>query len=355
MASVSVLVVSWNAGDGLLRSLASLPSSVADVVVVDNASTDNSPAAVASRFPGVTLVRAGVNLGFAGAVNAASRRASGEFLLLLGSHVSVAAGALDILASFLDSHPDCGAVTGRLLTTIRKVRESERSTAGPKAQPRERVEARGAARPSETTEPQREGWHVRRFPTLASLAVDLLLIDKVWPGNPVSRRYLALDTDYSKVVEIEQAATTCLLLRRAAFEAAGRMDEAFYPAWFEDTDLCRRLEKAGWRVFFHPGAVFVREGGAKRYVGHQTFNRIWYRNLRRYVRKHHGRLGAAVIVPLVLAGMMIRIAVAAAGRDLKSVRTFYLVFADTIHPRGYARLMDQLAGEADESIEEAVT
>jgi N-acetylglucosaminyl-diphospho-decaprenol L-rhamnosyltransferase len=341
VSSVSVLVVSWNAGDALIRSLASLPSSVSDVVVVDNGSTDGSLVSVASRFPAVTLVRARMNLGFAGAVNAASRRASGEFLLLLGSHVSVAAGALDTLTSFLETHSDCGAVTGRLVSTVR---------------------VRGSASPDDESPeagvrhvPQRSGWHVRRFPTIASLAIDLLLIDKIWPRNPVSRHYLALDVDYSRIAEIEQPATTCLLLRRSAFEAAGRMDEAFYPAWFEDVDLCRRMCRAGWRLFFHPGAVFVREGGGKRYVGHETFHRIWYRNLRRYARKHHGRIGAAVIGALVLLGMVLRVAVALSRGDRTAARTFCRVFVDEVHPHGYARLMDQLAGEGSESFEDAQT
>jgi hypothetical protein len=57
---------------------------------------------------------------------------------------------------------------------------------------------------------------VRRLPTVATWAVDLLLIDKLWPGNPVTRRYLALDVDDSQAIEVEQPAGACLMLRREA-------------------------------------------------------------------------------------------------------------------------------------------
>ncbi|MBE3099813.1 MAG: glycosyltransferase, partial [Planctomycetes bacterium] len=115
MSTVSVLLVNWNDGDRLLHCLRSLDGSGAQVIVVDNASTDGSPRLVAETFPSVTLAPQTANLGFAGGINAGARLASSRYLLLLNTDIVAAPGAVASLASFLDAHAECGAVTGQLL------------------------------------------------------------------------------------------------------------------------------------------------------------------------------------------------------------------------------------------------
>lgn len=296
MPAVSVLIVSWNARDALERCLSSLDFAACEVVVVDNASQDGSAELVASRFPHAVLDRQPANLGFSGGVNRAFALASGDLLLLLNSDAAATAGSIDRIAAFLDRNPAAGAAAGRLVDLGGK--------------------------------PQR-GWNVRRFPTLCSLAADLLLVDQVWPSNPATRRFRAEDLDEREPGEVEQPAAACLMLRRSAFEAVGGMDEAFQPAWFEDVDLCRRLRAAGWRIFFVPEAVFVHEGGtAMRRMGREAFTRAWYRNMRKYVRKHHGRGFAASVDGLIAAGMIERFLVSAARRDWNACRTYSRVVGD---------------------------
>jgi GT2 family glycosyltransferase len=318
VASVSIIIVSWNAREPLGRCLASLSACPHEVIVVDNASADGSAGHVASRFPGVALVEAPMNLGFAGAINLGSRHASGEFLLVLSSDVAPHPGAIDTLMAFLDIHRKHGAVAGRL--------EAES----------------GRTRP---------GWSFRRFPTFGSLAVRLLLIDKLWPRNPATRYYHALDIDQSRVTDVEQPPAACLMLRRAAFESVGRMDEAFYPAWFEDVDLCRRLRAKGWRVAFHPSAVFTRIApDTKRQLTHDAFTRLWYRNLQRYARKHHGLAGDLFVKLLILVGMGLRMLICVLRRDRAGFRAFRRVSFDVFSPSRFTRLMDQLSEQASGSV-----
>jgi GT2 family glycosyltransferase len=239
-----------------------------------NGSDAGSPELVARQFPECRLVRETTNLGFAGGVNAAARRATGDFLLLLNSDVEATLGSVDQLAAFLDARPDCAAAAGLL------------------------VDDSGRAQ---------HGWNVRRLPTPVSLATNLLLVDRVWPGNPVRRRALALDIDTSAPLRIEQPAAACLMLRRSVFERVGGMDEAFYPAWFEDVDLCRRLYEEGAQVWLVPAAVFRHRGGvARERLGKRGFAAAWYRNLERYVAKHHGFTALAVVKVLVVVGMILR-------------------------------------------------
>ena len=296
MVDVSVLIVSWNSRELLGRCLQSLASTAVEVVVVDNGSTDGSAELVAREHAGVRLIAESTNLGFAAAVNRGRRQASRRFVLLLNSDVEVRAGAIARLAAFLESHDDYGAAGGRL------------------------IDASG--------DPQR-GFNIRRFPTMASFAVDLLLIDKIWPGNPITRRYLALDLDASRTQPVDQPAAACLLVRRDLLERLGGLDERFHPAWFEDVDLCRRIAGAGWRIGYVADAEFQHLGGvAMRALGLPTFTRIWYRNLRRYVAKHHAPFAYVATTALVAIGMLLRVAVCLSTGRPRQASAYLGVLAD---------------------------
>ena len=290
---IAILIVNWNARDHLLRCLESLASLPHPVIVVDNASEDGSADAVAARFPEVTLVRSPENLGFAGGVNRARREAreaarlagakvspDAKYLLLLNPDTVATSGAIDALAAALAEDAAIGAVGGRLVH--------------PDGSPQ-------------------SGFNVRRFPTLGSFAMDLLLIDQVWAGNPWTRRYLARDLDDGEgapAVDVDQPAAACLMVRADAFDRITGMDAEFHPAWFEDVDFCRRLIAAGYRIRFEPRATFVHHGGvAMRTLGLGRFSSIWYANMERYVRRHHGVAGWLLLKGLIGAGMSARIAI----------------------------------------------
>ncbi len=286
---VSVVLVSWNAADVIGPCLESLRGGPHEIVVVDNASADGTGDLVSARFPEVRLIRHRENRGFAGGVNAGIRASRGQFVLLLNCDTNVHPGAIERLRDALAARAECGAAGGCL------------------------VDADGTAQ---------HGFHVRRFPTLATWAVDLWLIDKVWPDNPVTRRYLAFDQtrDATGPVEVDQPAAACLMLRREAVEGVGGLDEGFHPAWFEDVDLCRRLRSAGWRILHVPAAVFTHRGGeAMRALGLHAFSRAWYRNLLRDVRKHQGPLAALCCRGLIVSGMALRmVAVLLRGRPAEA-------------------------------------
>ncbi|MCU0256094.1 MAG: glycosyltransferase family 2 protein [Vicinamibacterales bacterium] len=281
---VSILVVNWNAGPLLRRCVSSAIETGAEVVVVDNASNDGAALEVAAHLPAARVLLERENRGFAGGVNLAAHHAAGDYLLLLNPDARIDAAAVLALRDALDAHPDAGAA--------------------------------GACLVDEDGTPQR-GFTVRRFPTLASIAADLLLVDDLWPGNPVRRRYLADDVplDGRDPLDVEQPAAACLMLRRRVFDALGGLDERFHPAWFEDVDLCRRVRAAGHRILFVPAARVVHVGGVSlRSLDRSRFARIWYRNLRRYVSLHHGPPARWLVTWLIVAGMVLR---AAAGLALR--------------------------------------
>lgn len=269
--AVSVLVVSWQSAPWIERCLRSLGTDPAiEIIVADNASTDGSAARASAAAPQARVLALDRNLGFAGGVNAARREAHAPRLLLLNPDAAATAGAIPRLAAALDGAPDIGAAAGRL------------------------VDAAGA--------PQ-HGFNVRRLPTLPSLAADLLLLDHLWPSNPASARYYARDLDPDAPADVEQPAAACLMIRADVFDRLGGFDEAFWPAWWEDVDFCRRLRTAGFRIRYEPSAVFAHEGGTSvASLGATAFARAYGANMRRYVLKHHGPAAAAMIGALAVAG-----------------------------------------------------
>jgi GT2 family glycosyltransferase len=229
---------------------------------------------VAKSFPTVTLIPSDVNLGFAGGVNAGVATTTSPWVLILNPDVEVTAAAVDLLRRAGAADAAVGAV--------------------------------GACLVGDDDRPQ-AGFAVRRFPTLATLAVDLLLVDKLWPGNPASARYLARDVDLSVTQDVEQPAAASLLIRREAFDAVGGFYTGFHPAWFEDVDFCRRLHAAGWRIRYVAEARLRHEGGvAMRSLGLGSFNRVWYRNMRRYVDRHLSWPARLAFRGLLAAGMVLR-------------------------------------------------
>ncbi len=285
----STLVVTWNNRDFLGRCLESLPKD-AEIIVVDNASTDGSADFIAETFPYVRLIRLDRNIGFAAAVNRAAAEATSTYLLLLNPDAEATPKSIERLMEFLDEHITCGAAAGRLLSM---------------------------------TEQWQRGFNVRRLPTYATVAADLLLFKYVWPSNPLTRKAEAADVTDTASQAVEQPAAACLMVRRRTFDQVGGLDERFFPAWFEDVDLCRRILEAGWTIFFVPKSNFRHLGGVSvATLGVPRMKRLYYQNLERYMAKHHGLVGRAFTRTLIVTGMGLRVSGCALSGNGDGMRTY---------------------------------
>lgn len=224
--SIDVVIVNFNTRALLLACLASLfdvpEPRLARVFVVDNGSSDGSPAAVREEWPAVEVIEMGRNAGFAAANNAALRQATAPLVLLLNSDTVVAPGALDVLASRLET---TGAVA-----------------AGPRL-----VDASGRPELS-------YGW-------MLSPATEV----RQWWRQRQARR----DTPGARARvsawlaaerEVDWVTGACLLARRDAALAAGLLDERYF-MYEEDVDFCAALRAAGGRVLFTPAAEIVHHRG----------------------------------------------------------------------------------------------
>lgn len=242
------------------------------IVVVDNASTDDS-VSVASSVPGVTVFPNADNPGFAAGVNQGFRAMpSAELILLLNPDAILQTGITPLVRCFDDP-----------LTAI----------------------AAGALCDRDLR-PQR-GFTVRRFPTLAALALETLTINRAWPGNSVNRRWRCADLDLTQSQDVEQPAGAFLLIRRDAWSRLDGFDEGFRPVWFEDVDFCLRARQSGFRIRFEPMALAVHEGGHSiRSVDWGERQVYWNENLLRYSGLHFSPPGQFVTALSVATGGVVR-------------------------------------------------
>lgn len=229
---LSLVIVSYNVRELLISCLESVQASLAasqltiEIIVVDNASSDDSLEAVRQRFPGVRLIENPANLGFAAANNRGIRDAGGNVIVLLNPDTTVPLRALENLTGYLGDHPDTGVVGPRL------------------------------AYPDGSTQPSR-----RRFPTLLTGLLESTIVQDYWPDNPAARRYYMADQPESVAQEVDWLVGACLAARREVFEQVGLLDESFF-MYSEEIEWCHRVRKAGWRIVYFPETTVVHHEGA---------------------------------------------------------------------------------------------
>jgi GT2 family glycosyltransferase len=272
---VSMVVVSWNTRELLRACLQSalvagqLLDRAFEIIVVDNASGDGSVEMVRQAFPSVRVIANGTNAGFAAATNQGIRESRGRQVLLLNPDTTTAPDVLRILTSFLDEHPEVGAVGPRL------------------------VGADGVQQIS-----------CFPLPTLARELWRLFHLDAIAAVGRYPQRVLGS----SEPQRVESVQGACLLVRRDALAEIGLLDERYF-IYTEEIDLCRRLLDSGRQIYWVPGAVVVHYGGASTsQVSARMFLEL-YRSKVQYFRKHTGALGAAAYKAVLLAASLPRLVV----------------------------------------------
>jgi hypothetical protein len=263
------VIVTWNSGshigaclDALARHEPGMP-----VVVVDNASSDNTLAETRARiFPVVAANRE--NRGFAAAVNQGVKALPDcELMLVLNPDAVLQTDTSAMAAEFDDAR--VGACGGRLL---------------------------GASGTPQT------GFELRRFPSAATLIFESLGLNRLWPSNPVNRRYRCLDLGANEPCDAQQPAGAFLMIRREAWCAVGGFDEGYYPVWFEDVDFLKRLAASGWLIRFAPGSAAAHAGGhSVSLMAIRASAAAWYGSLLRYAIRHCSFAGRAAVCLAVLA------------------------------------------------------
>jgi N-acetylglucosaminyl-diphospho-decaprenol L-rhamnosyltransferase len=274
MARVAIVIVSYNSAaeiGGCLDALLKLPEGDAEILVIDNASSDNTCAEVlarVSRARNVRLIANPDNAGFAAALNQGVRATNAPLVLSLNPDAHLIYG-LDTMSACMEK-PGTGAVGGALV--------------------------------GEDGKPQL-GFMARHLPTPAALVLEVLGVNRLWPRNPANWHYRCLGLDLMSPALVDQPAGAFLMFSRAVWEKLGGWDEQFRPIWFEDVDFCARLKSAGYCVYWHPAAV-AKHSGSHSIDGLNMAKReqYWYGSLLRYAAKHHRSAAFRTICAAVVLG-----------------------------------------------------
>jgi GT2 family glycosyltransferase len=285
---ISIIVVNFNTRELLmncLRSLREYAPANTEIIVIDNHSSDDSTAALRSRFPETTVIENMQNLGFAIANNQGIRHARGKYLLLLNSDTVVRPGALEAMAGFLDNHPEAGGVTCRLLNADGTIQASVSHRPGPLLL---LLRLSGLARFFQTD--SRRRWLRRYFG---------------WLLGPTMRVYLDPYAAQDAPVEVENISAACLMLRREAVEQVGPLDEYFF-MYFEDMDYCIRLRQAGWKLYYLPKGKVVHLVGRSSSGRMRDYSVHSYKGLFYLYRRHYSAMSRVIVRIVVVIATSLR-------------------------------------------------
>jgi GT2 family glycosyltransferase len=242
---LSIVIVSYNIRADLERCLQSLvshkPAIDHEIVVVENASTDDTVAALRARWNGVRLIEAGGNVGFSKANNIGIRQSFGELVLLLNGDTIVPAGSIDALVAALDARPDAAVAGPRLVDAQGRTELSFGSMMSPFNEMRQKLRARG---------------NVERLT--------------------------------SRERDVDWVSGACLLVRRADAEAVGLLDERYF-MYTEDVDFCAAIRGRGRKVLFTPAAEIVHLRGRSRQTAPGPAEAAYRRSQLAFYEKHHPR------------------------------------------------------------------
>ena len=254
------IAVNWHDEERLQRLVEAWPEDDScELIILDNGSTEPLP-------EGVEVLALGRNFGFAGAVNLGLQQTRATLVLVMNSDVCPRPDAIESLIHGFDLWPDAVALAPRM------------------------VGHDGSSQ---------AGWQLRPLPSLTTLLLQALLL-------PATGE---VSSEPGTGALLEQPAAAALAFRRDALLELGGFDEAFFPAWFEDVDLAKRMTDAGMPIRYCPEAEFQHQlGSSIPRLGYGGFLRIYYSNLCRYLRKHHGRFWAGLARVLLIPASLLRLA-----------------------------------------------
>lgn len=257
---IAVVIVSWNVREytrACVRALVD-DSTEKEIVVVDNASSDGTVAALRKEFPEINIIANATNRGFAGGVNQGVVATAAPIIFLLNPDTRIVPGSLAILVEAMDH------------------------IAGPSIFGAHLVNEAGEAVSS-----------IRNNPTWVNQAGILLKVHRIFPR--LFKHYFKRGFDYKKEQLVDQVMGSAMAIRRDAWNALGGFDETFF-IWFEEVDFCKRARDLGYNILYSP-SVTVRDFAGKSFVqvDAKTKAKYFTDSLNYYAKKHWSSFGQWII------------------------------------------------------------
>lgn len=265
-ADLCIIIVNWNTKEFIIRCLEDLRSvainNSLEVIIVDNGSIDGSSAEIRRFFPNFKLIENEKNLGFAKAVNQGLEITKAKYILILNPDTLIKNESIRILITFMEDYKDVGIAGAQLLNEDGSKQNS-----------------------------------IANFPSLATELLNKNILRWVFP-----KRFPGKERQYPEPIEVDSVIGACMMVRREAIEQVGLLDEEYF-LFFEETDWCYRMKKAGWKVFHVPQAEVIHLQGKSAEKEKEKAKVEYYRSRYIFFKKNRGAFQWSIL----LLGLMLKL------------------------------------------------
>lgn len=283
---LSVIIVNYNVKHFLEQCLCSVEKAArplqAEIIVVDNHSTDGSLDYLRPRFPGVRFLANTVNTGFAKACNQGLAMASGQYILFLNPDTIVPEDCFRACISFMNQQPRAGALGIRMQDgSGRFLKESKRA-----------------------------------FPSPLTSLYKLSGLSRLFPRSGTFSRYHLGHLPERETNEVDVLAGAFMFIRKEVLDQTGGFDESFF-MYGEDVDLSYRIQKAGYGNYYFAGSSIIHFKGESTRKASMNYVRMFYTAMIRFVRKHYGGSRAGLFTLLIYTGIWLRAGLTASANFIR--------------------------------------
>jgi GT2 family glycosyltransferase len=262
---LSIIIVNWNSSQYVAACVSSIQAQTKnldyEVIIVDNASTDDSCHILQESYPGIRLIRSPQNLGFARANNLGFQNSSGRILLFLNPDTELRGPALNLMHDCLKSSSDIGVLGCRLLNSDLSVQTS----------------------------------CIQPFPTILNQVADIEQLRRRTPRLKLWGMRALFESEKGSPGKVAAVSGACLMIKRDVFEQAGLFSTDYF-MYMEDLDLCYQVKKIGKKVCYLGAATIVHHGGQSsgKRGGEAFAGPLMKEAMRRFLEKTRGPFYAAL-------------------------------------------------------------
>ncbi len=293
---VSIIIVNYKVEKELVVCISSIinskPKVSFEIIVVDNDSVSSLKETL-QKISYVRYIKSEDNIGFGAGNNLGAKAAKGDFLFFLNPDTIVKKNSMDILFNFVRNNFKVGMTAPLLL------------------------DASGNIYPKQGSNEY----------DLKSAMVTSSFINKIFPNNPISKKFFHKDWDRKNIEEFDVVPGTAFMIKKDLFEKAGMFDENFF-LYFEEYDLAKRVKKIGYKNYIIPKAkvVHIWEASTKK---RKDINKIFSQSRYNFFKKNYGRFFAFIVNLFsnigkheLLLGLILIFSVYLSSLKLKELMTF---------------------------------
>jgi GT2 family glycosyltransferase len=268
---LSIIIVNYNVKEFLQNLIHSLEKAslniTKEIIVVDNASDDGSNEFIKNNFPKIKLIANNKNLGFGKANNLGLKETLGKFILLINPDTIIAEDTLEKMIEFFRINPGAGLAGCKILNPDGTLQLACR----------------------------------RSFPGPWTSLTKVTGLSSLFPQSKIFARYNLTYLDENQSYEVDAISGSFMMMRREVYEKVGGFDEQFF-MYGEDLDICYRIQKAGFKVFYVHTTQIIHYKGESTKRSSLDETKVFYHAMHLFVKKH---FSSSFLVELILRSAIV--------------------------------------------------